>query len=337
MGGASLSNPASVAGDGADQGDESGIDAAYQDSPRLSTMMVHCREQARVPATMSAMSTDPSPSRLDLALRRAAERLPGPEARHEAECLLLHVLGRDRAWLFAHGTDPLPQEAALAFEVLLQRREAGEPVAYLVGRRGFWTLDLQVTPATLIPRPETERLVELALERLPSGSPLAIADLGTGSGAIALALASERPLARVVATDMSGDALQVARGNASAHGLGHVEFRQGNWLAPLADERFHLIASNPPYIAAADPHLQQGDLRFEPATALASGDDGLDDIRLIIAQAPSHLHRGGWLLLEHGWDQGDAVRVLMEQAGFTDVATAHDLERRDRVSMGRWP
>jgi release factor glutamine methyltransferase len=285
---------------------------------------------------MSAMGIDSSPPRLDLAVRRAAERLPGADARHEAEQLLLHVLERDRAWLFAHGTDPLPEAAASAFEALLRRREAGEPVAYLVGRRGFWTLDLKVTPATLIPRPETERLVELALERLPPDTPLAIADLGTGSGAIALALASERPRARVVATDLSGAALQVARDNARDHGLGHVDFRQGSWLAPLADERFHLIASNPPYIAVADPHLRQGDLRFEPASALSSGDDGLDDIRQIVAQSPAHLHEGGWLLLEHGWDQGGAIRALLGQAGFTDVATAHDLEQRDRVSMGRW-
>ena len=278
-----------------------------------------------------------APQEIRQLLAAAAHALPGVEGRHEAELLLLHVLGRERGWLFAHATDLLDPATAEAFSALLQRRIAGEPVAYLLGRRGFWTLDLAVSPATLIPRPETERLVELALERLPEGVPLRIADLGTGSGAIALALASERPLAQIVATDMSGDAIAVAAGNARQHGLANVAFRQGSWHAPLADERFDLIASNPPYIANDDPHLAQGDLRFEPATALASGHDGLDDIRLIIAGAPAHLQPGGWLLMEHGWDQGEAIRALLEGAGFVEVETALDLEQRDRVSLGRWP
>ena len=278
-----------------------------------------------------------TPQEIRQLLAAAARMLPGVEGRHEAELLLLHVLGRERGWLFAHATDLLDPATAEAFAALLQRRIAGEPVAYLLGRRGFWTLDLAVSPATLIPRPETERLVELALERLPEGMPLRIADLGTGSGAIALALASERPLAQIVATDMSGDAIAVAAGNARQHGLANVAFRQGSWHAPLAGERFDLIASNPPYIASDDPHLAQGDLRFEPATALASGHDGLDDIRLIIAGAPAHLQPGGWLLMEHGWDQGEAIRALLEGAGFVEVETALDLEQRDRVSLGRWP
>jgi release factor glutamine methyltransferase len=278
-----------------------------------------------------------APQEIRQLLAAAARPLPGVEGRHEAELLLLHVLGRERGWLFAHATDVLDPATAEAFAALLQRRIAGEPVAYLLGRRGFWTLDLAVSPATLIPRPETERLVELALERLPEGVPLRIADLGTGSGAIALALASERPLAQIVATDMSADAIAVAAGNARQHGLANVAFRQGSWHAPLADERFDLIASNPPYIANDDPHLAQGDLRFEPATALASGHDGLDDIRLIIAGAPAHLLPGGWLLMEHGWDQGEAIRALLEDAGFVEVGTALDLEQRDRVSLGRWP
>ncbi|MET4574268.1 release factor glutamine methyltransferase [Stenotrophomonas rhizophila] len=278
-----------------------------------------------------------APQEIRQLLAAAAHALPGVEGRHEAELLLLHVLGRERGWLFAHATDLLDPATAEAFSALLQRRIAGEPVAYLLGRRGFWTLDLAVSPATLIPRPETERLVELALERLPEGVPLRIADLGTGSGAVALALASERPLAQIVATDMSGDAIAVAAGNARQHGLANVAFRQGSWHAPLAEERFDLIASNPPYIASDDPHLAQGDLRFEPATALASGHDGLDDIRLIIAGAPAHLQPGGWLLVEHGWDQGEAIRALLEGAGFVEVETALDLEQRDRVSLGRWP
>ena len=270
-------------------------------------------------------------------LAEAAARLPGVEGRHEAELLLLDVLGRERSWLFAHATDPVDAATEAAFAQLLQRRLAGEPVAYLLGRRGFWTLDLAVTPATLIPRPETERLVELALERLPPERPLRVADLGTGSGAIALALASERPQAQVLATDMSADALAVAAANAQRHALGNVSVRLGPWYAPLAGERFDLIVTNPPYIAAGDPHLEQGDLRFEPPTALASGADGLDDIRLIIAGAPAHLTAGGWLLIEHGWDQGPPIRALLEQAGFTSVSTEVDLEQRDRVSLGRLP
>ena len=192
-----------------------------------------------------------------------------------------------------------------------------------------------MSPATLIPRPETERLVELALERLPDDRPLRVADLGTGSGAIALALASERPLAQVVATDLSGDALRVAQANAETNRIANVAFRQGSWLAPLAGQRFDLIASNPPYIADGDPHLMQGDLRYEPPAALSSGADGLDAIREIVATAPAYLLPGGWLLLEHGWDQGEAIRALLLAAGFVDVATETDLEQRDRVTLGR--
>ena len=218
----------------------------------LSTMMVR-RGDARAcgvppPGTMRAMSATAS-LRLENALRAAASRLAGPDARHEAEQLLLHVIGRDRAWLFAHGDAALADADAAAFEALLARRIAGEPVAYLVGHRGFWTLDLQVSPATLIPRPETERLVELALERLPADRPLRIADLGTGTGALALSLASERAQAQVVATDFSADALAVARANGVSNAIANVEFRHGSWWAPLQGERFHLVASNPPYIA----------------------------------------------------------------------------------------
>ncbi len=271
--------------------------------------------------------------RIDALLRAAAARVePG-----DAALLLAHALGRPRAWLYAHGDESPDAAAVQRFEGLLARREAGEPVAYLTGRRGFWHLDLRVTPDTLVPRPETERLVELALERLPPGTPSRIADLGTGSGAIALALALERPRARVVATDASGAALAVARGNADALGAGNVEFRHGNWFEPLAGERFDLVASNPPYVADGDPHLAQGDLRFEPAAALASGADGLDDIRVIVRDAPAHLVPGGWLLLEHGFDQGAAVRALLLAAGFAEVGTGRDLEGRDRVGFGRWP
>ncbi|MEG3049313.1 MAG: peptide chain release factor N(5)-glutamine methyltransferase, partial [Thermomonas sp.] len=221
------------------------------------------------------------------------------------------------------------------FQALIARREAGEPVAYLTGMQGFWTLDLEVSPATLIPRPETELLVELALARIPPGVASRIADLGTGSGAIALAIAKERLQATVIATDASTAALEVAGRNATRNGIANITFREGDWFAPLAGETFHLIASNPPYIAEGDPHLDQGDLRFEPPTALSSGADGLDAIRCIVRDAPSHLVAGGWLLLEHGWGQGTAVRSLLIEAGFVDVETERDLEGRDRVSRGR--
>lgn len=253
----------------------------------------------------------------------------------DAELLLAHVLGASRGWLFAHGDAALPAGAGERYAVLLARRQAGEPVAYLIGRQGFWSLDLAVTPATLIPRPETELLVELALERLPAEAPARVADLGTGSGAIALAVARERPQAQVVATDASDAALAVACGNAARNGVANVAFRAGDWFAPLRGERFDLIASNPPYIALGDPHLDDGDLRFEPAAALSSGADGLDAIRTLVAGAPAHLAAGGWLLLEHGWTQGAAVRALLRQAGFGDVRTAQDLEGRDRVTLGR--
>lgn len=274
---------------------------------------------------------------LSACLRKAAVRLSGPDARHEAEILLLHVLGRDRAWLFMHGDDAMPDSMAADFEALLARREAGEPVAYLVGTRGFWTLDLQVTPDTLIPRPETELLVEQALERLPSGQPVKILDLGTGSGAIALAIASERPLAQVIATDADPDTLAVAAGNARRNRVDNVGFRCASWYSVVEEGGFDVIVSNPPYIAEGDPHLTQGDLRFEPPAALSSGADGLDAIREIVAGAPTHLVSGGWLLLEHGFDQGLSVRRLMQEQGFGNVVTVPDLEQRDRVTLGQYP
>ncbi|MDH1662354.1 peptide chain release factor N(5)-glutamine methyltransferase [Stenotrophomonas sp. GD03777] len=284
------------------------------------------------------MSFQPEPT-LRQVVADASARLGGVDARHEAELLLLHVLERPRSWLFAHATDPLAANDQAAFEALLARRVAGEPVAYLTGRRGFWTLDLEVDPATLIPRPETELLVELALERLPPDQALQLADLGTGSGAIALALASERPRAQVLATDASPGALAVAARNAARHELDNVLFAEGghDWYAPLQGVRFDLIASNPPYIASNDPHLEQGDLRFEPSTALASGMDGLDDIRRIVDGGQAHLRPGGWLLIEHGWDQGAAIRALFEATGFAEVQTVQDLEQRDRITLGRRP
>lgn len=255
--------------------------------------------------------------------------------RIDAEWLLLHVLQQSHGWLFAHRNDPLDPAVASAFETLVRRRMIGEPVAYLTGTRGFWSLALEVDPAVLIPRPETELLVELALARLPADEPLRVADLGTGSGAIALAIAHERPLARVVGVDASVAALELAGRNARRLGLPNVAFRAGDWCEPLHGEHYDLVASNPPYIALGDPHLSRGDLRFEPAMALASGIDGLDAIRRIVRDAPAHLAPHGWLLLEHGWEQGAAVRVLMQEAGLCDIATHQDLERRDRVTLGR--
>lgn len=269
-------------------------------------------------------------ARLEVALREArAELEPG-----EAEVLLAHVLRRPRGWLYAHGDDELAPADAASFAALLARRRAGEPVAYLTGRQGFRDLELAVTPDTLVPRPETELLVELALARLPVDGVARVADLGTGSGAIALAIARARPRAQVLATDASHAALDVARANARELGAGNVAFAAGHWWRAVGDERFDLVASNPPYIAEGDPHLSRGDLRHEPCSALVSGRDGLDAIREIAADAVRHLLPGGWLLLEHGWGQGVAVRTLLRDAGLRDVDTALDLEGRERVTAG---
>lgn len=277
-----------------------------------------------MPAAATTVSTLLSAARDQLA--------PG-----EAELLLAHALGRSRSWLFAHADDPLTDTEAAAFKALLQRRMSGVPVAYLLGSQGFWTLDLLVTPATLIPRPETELLVEQALARIPNDAAMRVSDLGTGSGAIALAIAKERPRAQVVAVDLSKDALDVARANAARNGIGNVEFRQGSWLEPLLGEGFDVIVSNPPYVADGDPHLAQGDLRFEPALALACGKDGLDAIRLIIGGASKALRPSGWLLFEHGFDQAAEVRSLLADAGFGEIEAVRDLEARDRVTLGRAP
>ena len=268
-------------------------------------------------------------------LAAASAELGGDDSAREVELLLGHALGKDRSWLYAHADDALAVDSALRFHALLLRRAAGEPIAYILGRREFWSLDLVVTPDVLVPRPETELLVELALQRIPQSAQVDIADLGTGSGAIALAIARERPQARVLATDASAAALAVARANAARLGLGNVEFAQGDWCAALAAHRYDLIVSNPPYIAQADTHLQRGDLRFEPRAALASGADGVDAIRSIVAAAPEHLQLRGWLLFEHGFEQGPAVRELLERSGFQEVWTASDLEGRERVSGGR--
>jgi len=259
--------------------------------------------------------------------------LPPREARLEAQILFAHGLGVNRAWLIGHDRDLLTPTQTSTVEALLNRRLAGEPVAYLLGEREFYGRIFQVTPDVLIPRPETELLVEQALERLPPGAARNVLEVGVGSGAVAVSLALERPSCRVAAVDISASALHVARANAGALGA-NVECLASDGYVALGTRRFHLIASNPPYIAAADPHLSQGDLRFEPLHALAAGGDGLDLIRRLIAAAPAHLEPGGWLLLEHGCDQAAAVRRLLREAGFHAVYSATDLAGHERVSGG---
>lgn len=268
-------------------------------------------------------------------LAAARQRCAGNSAA-AGDCGLLLALALDqpRAWLLAHG-EHRPAPAVLAhFETLLTRRLAGEPMAYLRGRQGFWSLELDVTPDVLVPRPETELLVELTLTRM--GASGRLADLGTGSGAIALALASERPDWQIVATDSSAAALSVAAGNATRLGLA-VEFRHGDWFVPLAGARFDIIVSNPPYIAADNACLQGDGVCREPRTALAAAAVGLADLVTIIGGAAAHLSPGGWLLLEHGADQGPAVRDRLTAGGFEAIATHSDLAGRPRVTLGRLP
>lgn len=259
--------------------------------------------------------------------------------RLDAQLLLLHALGKpgaDRAWLLTHDTTPLPQETARWFQELNLRRAAGEPLAYLVGSKEFFGLELQVDGRVLVPRPDTETLVEWALQQLAqAGMPASarVLDLGTGSGAIALALKKSRPVIDVTAVDASSDALVVAAANARQHQL-PVHFLQSNWFENVSG-LFNLIVSNPPYVADADPHLPA--LRHEPLQALTAGKDGLSDLRQIIDQAPTYLQPQGWLLLEHGYDQARAVRELLEQRGFAEVQSRADLAGIPRCSGGRWP
>lgn len=271
-----------------------------------------------------------------------ATLVDSPSSRLDAEVLLAWVLGRDRSYLFSHPEAVLSEQQWHAYSTLVARRAAGEPVAYLCGSRGFWTLELTVTPAVLIPRPETELLVELALElgrgistRQP-GKPVTVADLGTGSGAIALALASERGQWQVYATDRSAQALSVARANADRLQLEQVHFAQGDWCSALpAGVCFDMIISNPPYIAGDDPHLGQGDLRFEPRSALVADARGLADLEAICQQSRSWLGEGGYLLLEHGHEQGHEVRALLTSRGFAEVHSKQDLAGHERVTLGR--
>lgn len=254
--------------------------------------------------------------------------------RLEAEVLLAHCLGSPRSLLYADPDLEVPNQRSELFQQLVERRLSGEPVAYLTGSREFWSLSLKVTPDVLIPRPETELLVELALKRIPRDGRWRIADLGTGSGAVALALASERRGCSVFGTDMSQAAIDLAGENAQRLAIENVSFTLGSWCKPLTG-RFNLIISNPPYVARNDPHLSKGDCRFEPLRALSPGEDSLAALRSIAGESMGHLAPGGWLMLEHGPDQGEAVREILREREYMDIFTERDLLGHERVTGGR--
>jgi len=254
--------------------------------------------------------------------------------RLEAEVLLAHCLGSPRSLLYADPDLEVPNQRSELFQQLVERRLSGEPIAYLTGSREFWSLSLKVTPDVLIPRPETELLVELALKRIPRDGRWRIADLGTGSGAVALALASERRGCRVFGTDTSQAAIDLAGENAQRLAIENVSFTLGSWCKPLTG-RFNLIISNPPYVARNDPHLSKGDCRFEPLRALSPGEDSLAALRSIASESMGHLAPGGWLMLEHGPDQGEAVRGILREREYTDIFTERDLLGHERVTGGR--
>ncbi|MFA6901657.1 MAG: peptide chain release factor N(5)-glutamine methyltransferase [Gallionellaceae bacterium] len=272
----------------------------------------------------------------DTAMLAEALALEAGTARIEVQSLLQKTLRVERVYLFAHPERSLTDSEFSHYRALLQRRIHGEPIAYILGEREFFGLNFKVTTATLIPRPDTELLVELAIQRIPPKVRCAVLDLGTGTGAIALAIAQARPQADVLACDASLTALAVAQENARALGISNVDFAHSNWFSALGGQRFALIVSNPPYIAAGDPHLLQGDVRFEPVSALVSGVDGLDDIRQIVSNSIVHLLPGGWLLLEHGYDQAERVRGLLLEAKLDAVFSARDLSGTERVSGGQF-
>jgi release factor glutamine methyltransferase len=268
-------------------------------------------------------------------LEQASQELGTESTRLDAEVLLAACLGKPRSYLHTWPERSIDQRELECFEQLIRRRALGEPVAHLTGQREFWSLPLVVTPATLVPRPETETLVELALDKLPPDTPLRIADLGTGSGAIALAIATERPRCEIIATDISEQALAVARCNAEQLGLDNIRFIAGDWCESLPAGRFDAILSNPPYVAERDPHLDSGDVRFEPRQALVAGPEGMDALRLIARCANDHLRQGGWLIVEHGCDQGEKVMQLLQAEGYSDVGTRNDGAGLSRVTLGR--
>jgi len=268
-------------------------------------------------------------------LRVAIAELSESESpRRDAEILLEHVTGKARTYILAFGETELTTDQEAQLSALLVRRKAGEPVAHLTGEREFWSLPLYVSAATLIPRPDTECLVEHALARLPA-TPCRILDLGTGTGAIALALASERPDCQVTAVDVMPDAVALALRNVARLGFSNVLIKQSSWFDALVGQQFEMIVSNPPYIDEGDPHLSQGDVRFEPLTALVAADQGLADIAHIVTASRQHLTAGGWLLIEHGWTQAEAVRALFTHAGFAGVETCQDYGGNDRLTLGK--
>ena len=268
-------------------------------------------------------------------LLRAATLPESPSARLDAEWLLAAALGKPTSYLRTWPEREVPAECEARFFADLARRRQGEPIAYILGRQGFWSLDLEVAPHTLIPRPDTELLVETTLQLAPMTA-MDVLDLGTGSGAIALALANDRPTWSITGVDRIAEAVALAGRNAARLRLANVRFFESQWFSALGGQRYGVIVSNPPYIRACDPHLLQGDLRFEPGSALVAGEDGLDDIREIVSTAPDHLLRDGWLLLEHGYDQAHEVRQLFMNRGFADVQSRTDLGGHERVSLGRW-
>jgi len=272
-------------------------------------------------------------------LGKASEQLApiSDSPRLDAEVLLCHVLQKNRSHLLAWPDKVVEKDQLTAFEKLLAKRIAGTPIAHLTGSREFWSLPLKVTADTLIPRPETELLVEQVLSTYPADTAISLLDLGTGTGAIALAIASERPNWRIIATDISSAALDVARENARQLGINNVEFRQGNWLDCVQDECFDIIVSNPPYIPREDKHLQQGDVRFEPLSALASGEDGLDDIRIIVRDSLDHLTPGGHLLIEHGYDQQQKMLEIFTFFGLQEIHQQQDMANNPRTTSGIKP
>ena len=255
----------------------------------------------------------------------------------DARVLLRHACGVDDAYLIAHAHDELSAAHSAAYAGLVARRAAGEPVAYITGTREFFSLEFKVTPAVLIPRPETELLVEFALERVSPDRACRVLDLGTGSGCIAIAIAKHRPRAQVVAVDRSAEALAVARENATRHATSNLELRLSDWFAALGEQRFDLIVANPPYVAEGDAHLARGRFAFRAGDALVAGGDGLSCIRAIVASAPRYLNRDGWLVFEHGYDQAARCRDLLGAAGFKEVFSRVDLAGIERVSGGCWP
>lgn len=277
--------------------------------------------------------------RIDNALAWAAEQLEGGESPSvDAKVMLANILGKSQTYLFTWPDKTLDADQKARFEADVAKRKRGEPVAYIIGKRDFWTLSLFTSPDTLIPRPDTEVLVEQVLNwaNQQSSAPLSICDLGTGTGAIALALASELPEASVTGVDFQAGAVKLATRNAQANSIANAHFVQSDWFSALAGHTFDIIVSNPPYIEESSPYLNEGDVRFEPKTALTSGSDGLDDIKHIINSAPQYLNKGALLAFEHGFDQGAAVNALLADAGFVDVKTIKDYGDNDRVTLGQW-